>query len=208
MKLYELHVSVRLDDGESEMRWMRFCADNGWKYIRVVNERGVNNVQNMMSKWCDRASDEEAVETVKTIASMCRAAGFHVVRSKVEAMLLHEDYKQVCLDGKSDVYWELHFKVDVRTLVAMQRLFAVCRKHNWPFVGLSLSSSGQSRLPIVTIRLHEGTRDQAISKKDAVINALKKAGFRITDKIQREISIFDTWPAEDEGWFPQTRSRL
>ena len=45
-----------------------------------------------------------------------------------------------------------------------------------------------------------GDKETIINYKNVIIDDLKNKGFNITDKIQREISIYNTNPDEDKGW--------
>ena len=59
---------------------------------------------------------------------------------------------------------------------------------------------GEKKYPIITIRHNFGEKENIINYKNVIIDDLKNNGFHITDKIQREISIYDTNPDEDKGW--------
>jgi hypothetical protein len=196
--LYEIHVSVELKDGPEEVRWIWFCKDHHFHNIRVLNQKGKHNVQNMISKWCHRGTDAEAAEYARAIAQDIKNQGFTVVRTKAEAMLMNRGFDTVELKGEAGVYWEFHFKVLVGSYDDYLKLENIVD----PLEHVSVSQSAYSKtgFPIVTIRLHEGTRDEAILTKDRVIGVIKGGEFHIHDKMQAECSVFDTNPGLDEGW--------
>ena len=109
-------------------------------------------------------------------------------------------FNDVNLDNKKGVYWEFHFKVIIDSLKELQRLLTWYENENKEEIAVSMSGTGHTLYPIVTLRLHEGTRKQAIDTKDKIINNLKKEGFHIYDKLQAECSVYDTFPEEDKGW--------
>ena len=168
-----------------------------------------------MSKWCHRDSEEAVIEYLKQITEDATNAGFYVIRSKVEAMMMSREYDNVNLDplgnrfpavdqstvetkSESDCYakyWEFHFKVTDVTCPDLVELLKDVAD-----VGVSISAYSGTRYPIVTIRKYRGSRKDVIRYKDEVIEKIKKAGYHIFDKIQAEISIYDTHKEEDKGW--------
>jgi hypothetical protein len=200
MKLYEIHVSVNLKNGQDEIKWLYFCNENNYKSIRVLNDTGSNNIQNMISKWCNRKNDDEAIYYADQITYNIQKAGFEVIRTKVEAMMLHLDYDKISLDDQKNIYWEIHYKVVVKDYAELLKLIKWKEINNFPNIGLSISSYGNTRYPIITIRMHSGSRDNILQYKNIIIDSMKNNGFHITDKIQQEISIYDTFPEEDNGW--------
>ncbi len=197
MSLYEIHISVNLADADDEIKWIWFCKDKNYKSIRVLNQIGKNDVQNMISKYCNRQTNSAAIEHAEEIAAEMRSTGFNVIRVKVEAMMMDEKIAKIELRGDPSVYFEIHFKIAIRSLADYEKLIKIPRE---PGEGISISERGEGKFPIYTIRRHNGNREQIILRKDQIIANLKSAGFHIYDKIQMELSIYDTFPAEDEGW--------
>ena len=66
--LYEIHITVKLESALDEIKWIWFCKENKYKYIRVLNTKGDNDIQNMISKWCSRSTHNEAVDHANKIA--------------------------------------------------------------------------------------------------------------------------------------------
>jgi hypothetical protein len=203
MSLYEIHISVLLPTALDEIRWFYFCKDNKYKVIRVLNDKGTNSIQNMISKWCNRKSHEEAIEYAKNIGKKIEDHNFKAYRVKVEAMLLNRQFDKTLLTNTKGVYWEFHFKIIIENSDEFESLlnWKNTRKGQiWKDIALSYSSYGKTHYPIVTIRLYTGTRLDAIDIKDYVIDDLKAEGFHIADKMQSECSIYDSFPEEDKGW--------
>ena len=110
------------------------------------------------------------------------------------------DYK--VLNNQRGAYWEFHFKISSRDFGDFERLLKWKNNHVMAKnIAISMSDTGATKYPIVTIRLHEGSRRDAIKVKDTVINEIKSMGLHIHDKLQAECSIYDTYPEEDDGWF-------
>jgi hypothetical protein len=117
--------------------------------------------------------------------------------------MMNPKFEKTILKDEKGVYWEFHFKVAIDNWDELEQLFVwkhSKRDHPWSHIAISVSETGQTQYPIVTIRLHTGSRKEAISIKDQVIDDLKTNGFHIHDKLQAECSIYDTFPEEDNGW--------
>lgn len=150
----------------------------------------------MLSKWCNRSNHEEAIKTACELEKTVEKAGFTVVRTKVESMMMDSVNDSIVLNGRDDLYWEYHFKIPLRDeFLILKNLLE--HEHN---VGLSHSAYSKSGFPIVTVREKFGNRKDVIKLKDRLISLLKEKGFSVYDKIQSEISIYDTNPKLDEGW--------
>jgi len=213
--IYELHLSVKLSCGRDEIAWLDYCKKHHYHAIKVYNIKGDYSVQNMMSKWCHRDSEKDVIEYLQQITKDAVKAGFNVIRSKVEAMMMSREYDNVVLDEKNNyekspgaspqglsprarpqgVYWEFHFKVTDVTCFELEKLLKDVAD-----VGVSASAYSGTRYPIVTIRKYRGSRKDVIKYKDEVVEKIKKAGYHIFDKIQAEISIYDSHTEEDQGW--------
>lgn len=200
--LYEIHITVELKTGIDEIKWIYFCNDNKYKRIRVLNDKGGNNVQNMISKWCSRNTDDEAIKKSGEIAKKIKENGFKITRVKVEGMMMNKLFDNKVLKNEKGIYWEFHFKIASRTLHDFNRI-RYWKKLNALSnnIGLSLSDSGNTKYPIITIRLHSGSREDAINIKDKIVTEIKNMDLHIHDKLQAECSIYDTYPEEDDGWF-------
>lgn len=198
--LYELHISVHKLTPKQQMRWIVYCEQQGYKCIRVVNDAGEHPEQFMIAKWIDRESREKAEETCESIAKDIAANGFTVCRSKVEGMLNNKSFDNINITHQPGWYWEFHMKIKIKTLDDLDKLFTWKDEQKQDYLGLSLSTYGRTKLPIVTIRLHEGTRYEAMDIKNATVKSLKKHGFHIDGKLQAECAIYDTFEQEDKGW--------
>lgn len=193
--IYELHLSVELSSGREEIAWLDYCKKHHYHAIKVYNVKGEHSVQNMMSKWCHRDSEEAVIEYLKQIMEDATNSGFRVIRGKVEAMMMCREYDSVVLEDEKKNYWEFHFKVTDVVCPDLVELLKDIKD-----VGVSISAYSGTRYPIVTIRKYRGSRKDVIHYKDEVIEKIKKAGYHIFDKIQAEISIYDTYSDEDKGW--------
>lgn len=201
--IYEIHISVDLANALQELRWIWFCKERRYKAIRVLNDKGSNDVQNMIGKYCSREDEKDVIEYAEELAQDMRDNGFNVCRVKVEGMMMNRNFDQISLCDEKGKYWEFHFKIAINNLDELDRLMKFKDTRNdkmWKHVALSVSSTGETKYPIVTIRLHSGMRDEAIKVKDNVIDAIKAKGFHVYDKLQAECSIYDTYPEEDNGW--------
>lgn len=195
--IFELHLSVSLSSGLDEIAWLDYCKKHHYHCIKVYNMKGDHSIQNMMSKWCQKESEKAAIEYLQQITHDATIAGFNVIRSKVEAMMMSSEYDAVILDEKNNdgKYWEFHFKVTNATCPDLMELLKDVAD-----VGVSVSAYSQTRYPIITIRKFQGSRRDVFKFKDEVVEKITKAGYHLFDKIQAEISIYDSHVEEDKGW--------
>lgn len=202
--MYEVHVTVEIPDTVTEMRWIVFANENKWKPIRAINERGDNSIQVMMSYYIHKESEKDGLVELNRIADFIQDNGFKVVRKKIEAMSQNQNYQTVVLDDSNGIYWELHLKIELDSLSELDRLIhwritsTLGLENN---IGISMSSYGQSKYPIVTLRCHTGGRSEFYNLRDILISNLHDHSFKVASKMQQECSIFDSYPEEDDGWF-------
>lgn len=209
MPLFEIHISVELKDGLTEIQWLHFCRAHELQPIKVFNVQGVHSVQNMIGQWCKYDTEAEALVHMQKLATTITAAHFPVVRSKVEAMMMNRQYRDLCLETTQGKYWEFHFKIaanDEPWWTRFPKLQALVNQI--PNVGLSFSAFGQSQCPIVTLRKFTGTRTEVIAEKDHLTEQLKAQGFLVQGKPQAELSIYDSFEAQDEGWLTDVKCRV
>lgn len=210
--LYEIHISINIKNALDEIKWIYYCKEKKFKNIRVLNDKGLNDTQYMISKFCNRDSEEEVIKYAEQLSTDIKKNNFDVIRVKVEGMLINKKYDGVNLDNCDDngKYWEIHFKISVDTYSEFNELLKYHDSLHNEFdkikdglsnqIGLSLSCYSQTQYPIITIRLNESTSQNALDIKNKVINLYKKKSYHISERIQEEISIYDTFPKEDEGW--------
>ncbi len=67
MNLYEIHISVKFKNVLEELKWLVFCKDNNYKNIRVLNDRGTHEIQNMISLFCNKNNDKDSIDYANEI---------------------------------------------------------------------------------------------------------------------------------------------
>jgi len=188
--LYEIHVSINPKNGFDEIRWIRMCKKEGWKYIRHLNSSGEHSKQVMMSKWTHKDTPENAIIKLKEISRKISDNGFEVIRNKVEAM-----QSNLKVLSYPCYYFEFHIKIKEYELIdKFRELFP-----SQTYTNYSVSSSGQNKNLIVTIR-SKSSLVEATSLKTYVIDVLKSNNFTIIDKVQNEIAFYDDYQIQDLGW--------
>lgn len=200
MNLYEIHISVKFNNAFEELKWIFFCKENKYKNIRVLNDSGVNDIQNMISVFCNKNTDEEVISYANEISNNIKKNMFEVIRTKVEVIIMNDNYDKIILQNKKNIYWEIHLKIIIKKYDELLKLLLWKKENDYKNIGLSISSFGDTKYPIITIRYNNGTNKDILDYKKNIINNLENNGFKISDKIQHELSIYDTFPEEDNGW--------
>ena len=202
--VFEIHASVDLKSAHDEMLWHWWCKDREYHRIRTLNARGDTPVQNMVSVFVGRRSVTEAVGFANKLAAEIRDGGFDVCRCKVEIMMTAVP-KDTVVEGQDlGHYWEFHIKMKVYTpgelLGLEQALGEVPRPSASYTLGLSMSAHSKFGLPIVTLRGYNCDRVCFCNWKEEAMSTLSNKGFHPDDKIQAELSVYDTNPDLDRGW--------
>jgi hypothetical protein len=196
---FETHLTLAAADHESAAAW----ADaHGVKFARIVLDLGDTPDQPMLTVkghgtlagqrlaarvWCDRL----------------RAAGFTVVRVKVEASPFNDDVP-VTTPEAADLPTEYHFEHHVKLVLSGDRDVTRAREISERHGG-HLSRNARRALEngrherFVTQRCYGIGRTEARRRLDAMLADLTGAGFPPAE-VEQEFVVMDDNPALDRGW--------
>lgn len=192
--LHEIHISVNPSQ-IALLRW--YCKDKKIKPILAAALHGDHPNQLMISKYKHGLS-KEVIQRAKLIAADMNKYGLDVIRIKVEAMIHCKgapsgDEKPI----NDEDYWEFHLKIQLDTSIQHEQLANICSKHG---SYISFNVLKREFDPLITLRLYKCSYNEAMKKKEDLINSIEKGGFVNNNEIHQELSVYDDNVELDKGW--------
>lgn len=193
---FEAHLTVETGQGGAD-RFERLCGELGVKCILIELAAGAHRAQPMTASHHRGALDDVKRE-VDALRATLEAAGYPVVRVKLEAILGGDGVPVEDPARDDHGYFEFHAKVRLVAGVP-PALTAVCERH-----GAHLSRNDRKRDALaaerfVTLRVYRARREPAEAAFDALIEDLRSIALPpIATK--REYTVFDGNVALDAGW--------
>ena len=197
---FEAHVTVRPPTGGLD-GFRAACAALGVKCIEIELPLGETPAQPMTASVHEGALPD-VVREVAALASALAAAGFEVVRQKIEAMPDNAGVPASDADAAAqpERYFEYHVKLALPPDADLAALAAACAPH-----GARLSRNARARRPdgaeerFVTLRVHAG-RATAEARCDALARTLSAFPKVHVEKRICEYTVLDSDLAVDRGW--------
>lgn len=198
---FEVHLTV--EAGRALSSFERWCRERGMKCVRIVLARG-RRCEQPMATWRRRGTCRSAmIEEAHARAAEARAAGWQVVRVKLETAPGNEDVPATDEEAQrrpEGHYFEHHVKLRRPVGAGREGLLALCQAHGAHLSrnALRLASEGHEER-FVTLRTCAVGRASSLLRLDALIEALDGAGEHIEER-ESEYCVYDTNLALDEGW--------
>jgi inosine/xanthosine triphosphate pyrophosphatase family protein len=200
---FEAHVTVRLADAVGDAPRFRAACDRlGVKCMMIELPEGEHVAQPMTAS-IHRGVLREVQDEVHGLARELIAAGFVIVRTKVEALPRNADIPED--DAQAARFPAGYFEFHVKLLLsggadALEAVRVACAPH-----GARLSKNANKRRDdgteerFVTLRVHRLGRAHAEERFVALEAALVALGVPMRGRI-REYTVYDSNVALDRGW--------
>lgn len=218
-KTFEIHVTVAKTSGEFIEKFKSLCL-NFVSHVKQNNlefpnsklfsckpivielksscENQILHPQQPMCSMFVRSTEYQAVKYGKIFGKWCKAHGFTPIRNKVEARLDEINFdinlNEIQCPG---VYFEFHQKIIIDEK-SIEILLPQLEKH-FPDGRLSRSSLTNNNHRIITLRILSGKKSEALARLQDLLNFLADKT-KLTEKLERELSIFDSDVWLDNGW--------
>lgn len=183
---FEAHLTV---DTDRRADFEALCGELGVDCVGIELRAGVHRAQPMTASH-HRGELAAVIGEVEALHARIVAAGFTVVRTKLEAAAANEGVPPPDHPG----YFEFHVKLRVEParLDELARIAQSC--------GGQLSRNDRrTGQRFVTMRVYRATRVEAEAQLDALLAALELAGFDRAG-IAREYTLYDSRIELDAGW--------
>jgi hypothetical protein len=185
---FEAHLTV---DTDRRADFEVLCGELGVDCVGIELPDGVHRAQPMTASH-HRGELAAVIGEVEALHARIVAAGFTIVRTKLEALAANEGVPPADDAG----YFEFHVKVRVDP-ARLDELAQIARSS-----GGRLSRNDRQHRPtqrFVTMRVYRATRAAAEAQLDALLAALDAADFDRAG-IAREYTLYDSRIELDAGW--------
>ena len=183
---FEAHLTV---DTDRKADFEVLCGELGVDCVGIELPDGAHRAQPMTASH-HRGELAAVIGEVEALHARIVAAGFTIVRTKLEALASNEGVPPPDDSG----YFEFHVKVRVDP----DRLDELARIAHAGGGRLSRNDRRTSQR-FVTMRVYRATRAAAEAQLDAMLAALDAAGFDHAG-IAREYTLYDSRIELDAGW--------
>jgi hypothetical protein len=199
---FETHITVGLDNDDQIESLNRWGTARSLKCLHIVLERGATASQPMLTRHGrGRLTDE--LKKAAALAESLRAAGFPVLRIKIEAAAANPGARQfdaIAFSQPPDRYFEHHIKLMIDPRADLSALAKIAEQHNAHLSrnALSAQSNGyQERF--ITQRCLSVGRNEARQQLQALLDAIGSQGYPVL-KAEEELVVYDSNLALDTGW--------
>ena len=197
---FEAHVTVRCAAAD-EAAFAALCDRLGAKHIAIELPTG-DVAQQPMTATVHRGELREVQEQVHALARAIVAAGFEVVRTKIEALPRNRDLPMTDAEAAAEPgrYFEYHLKLVIPPDVELAVIAAAAAAHD---ARLSRNARRQradgSHERYLTLRLPGLGKPAADARFAALEAAVEALPVAITRRV-REYTVYDSNLALDRGW--------
>ncbi|MGW3741616.1 hypothetical protein ACWD62_13535 [Streptomyces sp. NPDC005146] len=203
---FETHLTVRPDARTiSGARLERWAGQHGMKLTRIILDRGAVPDQPMLTEH-GRGTLAEQRAAARLRSAELRAAGFSVVRVKIEAAPWNEDIPRTA-DEAAELSPVCHFEHHIKLLLSgepeVASARAVAERHSAYLSRNARRAARHGRHErFVTQRCRAVGRPEARARLDALLGALASAGLEVVE-VEEEFVVHDDHPAVDAGWIDE-----
>ncbi|MET8952251.1 hypothetical protein [Streptomyces sp. NPDC004533] len=200
---FEIHLTVRPDaDADGEERIRLWAQRYGFKYTRIVLDRGRTPDQPMLTR-SGRGTLDAQLATAREWADRLRGDGFRVARVKVEGAPWNADVPETDSEARAlpeGCYFEHHVKLILSGQAQVAAVRALAESHAAHVSrNARRTTEGGRHERFVTQRCRGVGRAEAGRRLDALLLALGEAGHPVVE-VEREFVVHDDNPAVDAGW--------
>lgn len=189
MGLYELSVSIPISDylkakalcrAEAELNHQLVVRDD------TSAEQKASRTELVVSKWAYRNTEKDAIERAVGLAQFFISEGIRVEQMQVKADidLLPSDYVL-----KPEEAFEFRIHVPVANPDEYNRFAQLCRNYGAQTHDV-VKSESMDFVPVGTLQIHQGSKQEAMQQNSAWIQAVKLHKFRISFKVRQDIVLF------------------
>ncbi|MES9510087.1 hypothetical protein ABWJ92_27330 [Streptomyces sp. NPDC000609] len=206
---FETHLTVRFDpradEAEEGARLARWAQRHGPKLTRIVLDRGAVPDQPMLTER-GRGSLSRQRAAAELRADALRAAGFPVVRVKIEAAPWNEEIPRTAEEAAAlppGCHFEHHVKLLLSGASELAAARAAAERHSAHLSRNARRTDGRgSHERFVTQRCRAIGRPGARARLDALLRALDDAGLEVLET-EEEFVVHHDHPALDAGWIDE-----
>lgn len=193
---YQLHITVefRIEPDDLMEPWYRFkeaCENLGMKPLWIRNHMFEHkSIHEFITVRNVNTSQIEAVNTLDVDGQNLSAAGFNVIRSKIETVPWHPD----ATNPSKDQYFETHIKLNGDAPISAWEQLTDIQEDQKLYHSQSLQSE------YVTFREYGVSYESYKRDLNWAIHKVRECGFTLSDKIISEFALYDSNVHLDDRW--------
>ena len=199
---FETHITVCLDDLKEIEVLQKWSANNGFKFLHIMLDRGVTASQPMLTRygWGDLTNE---LNIAIKLGESLKKKGFSVLRTKIEAAPENQGIPQSnseALNYPLDRYFEHHIKLLLEPSVDLAQLRKLAEQHSAHLSRNVLkirNDNYQERF--ITQRCMTVGRVEAQKRLRILLGAISPLGYSLL-KVEQEFVVYDSNLKIDEGW--------
>lgn len=206
---FELHVTVEEAPNAAEFKTV--CAGLGVKpiFLALQDNAGATVLRDVMTSSVVMGENKDALAELDRICAGLEATGYSVVRRKIESVPWHPAAPSG-INGVSAMpaggYFESHLNVlisassEESASVLRAQLNGIAKEHSAHFSkNVFKAISPLEFTSMMTLRCYSGTREDFDIKRDALVQRLQAANFKL-EKVISEFSLYDSKTTHDTAW--------
>lgn len=200
---FEAHLTVDAPDADARARFVAWCEAHGVKCVLIELARGTHASQPMTASHHRGELARDVAPAIAALRARVIAAGFPVVRTKIEALALDGAPADDDAAAAAPGYFEFHAKLRLAPDHDRAALLEACARHR-----AHLSRNDRKRAEpggaaerFVTLRVHARGRVPAEAAFDALLADLAAIGHAPIGT-KREYTVYDERVELDAGWLP------
>lgn len=204
LMVYEIHITVNIDDGIDIDKYRNDCSIIGVKPIilDLQSQDGTKVMDDVMTSSKIAGNNTEAFNEMKRISNSLSSLGYNVIREKIEAAYWHPNapFKEFGDTKMPDgCYFECHFGVKCNDEV-LPILSSIAKDTDSHLSknAFKVNEDG-SYIIMLTFRSYDMMYEDFRAQLDLIISNLENERF-IVEKEIVEFSIYDTRIKHDQKW--------
>jgi hypothetical protein len=197
---FETHITVRTADPAALGTLQTWAEHHHLAFHHIVLDRGQTPSQPMVSRRRSGGLSTE-LTAAEELARLLGAAGFDVVRIKIEAAPWNRGVPDAGPDPEhADRYFEHHVKLVLDPATDLARLTALAEAHSAHLSRNARRVRADGRPErFVTQRCRAVGRSTARARLDALVSALAGNEYVVVS-VEEEFVVYDSAPGVDAGW--------
>lgn len=201
----ETHLTVFLEETRNIEQLQELARVYNLKCLHIILERGETISQPMLT-WRAQGELTSQIEKARHLKDIISAAGFPVVRIKIEAAPQNKDVPQSKnelrkqFDGR---YFESHIRILLDSRENNRALNEIAERHSAHLSRNALKESQNGfEERFVTQRNWRVGYSESNQKLIRLLNEIKDSGYKVID-VEEKFVVFDSNLEIDRGWIQE-----
>jgi len=200
---FEIHITVDMGQCTADNVELFKSTCMGLRVKPIVLDLQTGSMlKDVMTSSVIVTDNKGAYEEMKRISNGLTAAGFSVVREKIETVPWHPaaPSEETAIKAMpKDCYFECHFNIHVETDAHKEEVHRIAEMFDAHLSrnAFKITQSGYNQM--MTHRVYDGTREDFAREVKMIAQEIEDSDLTL-EKVIQEFSIYDTKVSHDAGW--------